>query len=353
MLPRQQISYKIHVILPSGKKPQEEKIAMKKITAILLTALLVVGMLAGCGADKETAPEAIRLGGLKGPTSMGMVKLLEDAQAGTTKNTYQFEMAATAPELTPKLIQGDLDILAVPANLGPTIYNNTNGEVQILAINTLGVIYIVEAGGQTINSIEDLKGQTIYATGKGQTPEYCFKYILKENGIDPDKDLTIEWKSEAAESVATLQAEGKGIAMLPQPYVTVAQNTIEGLNIALSLTEEWDKLDNGSTMITGALVVRKEFAETYPETLKAFLEEYAASTKWINENIDEGSALVEKYDIVKAPIAKKAIPYCNITCITGQDMVEPLNGYLGVLFEENPTSVGGSLPGDDLYCILK
>ncbi|MBR6800331.1 MAG: ABC transporter substrate-binding protein [Eubacteriaceae bacterium] len=326
---------------------------MKKLTVLLLTALLIAGMFAGCGAKKEEAPEAIRIGGLKGPTSMGMVKLLDDAAAGKSENTYDFVMASAAPELTPKLIKGELDILAVPANLGPTLYNNTDGEVQILAVNTLGVIYIVEAGGETVKSIQDLKGQTIYATGKGQTPEYCLKYILKENGIDPDKDLTIEWKSEATESVATLQAEGKGIAMLPQPFVTVAQNTVEGLRIALSLTEEWDKLNNGSTMITGALVVRKEFAEKYPQTLASFLEEYAASTKWINENVEEGAALVEKFDIVKAPIAKKAIPYCNITCITGNDMVEPLNGYLGVLLNENPQAVGGSLPGDDLYCILK
>ncbi len=317
-----------------------------------MAVLLVIGMFAGCG-KKEEAPEAIRLGGLKGPTSMGMVKLLSDAEEGKANNTYQFEMAAAATELTPKLVKGELDILAVPANLGPTIYNNTDGAVQILAINTLGVIYIVEAGGETVQSIQDLKGQTIYATGKGQTPEYCLKYILSENGINPETDVTIEWKSEATEAVATLTAEGKGIAMLPQPFVTVAQNTIEGLRVALSLTEEWDKLNNGSTMITGALLVRKEFAEKYPETLASFLEEYEASTKWINENVEEGAALVEKYDIVKAAIAKKAIPYCNITCIYGEDMVEPLNGYLGVLYNENPTAVGGSLPGDDLYYIGK
>ncbi len=328
---------------------------MKKILSLLLVLLLCAGFLAGCGGkeDEEVGPETIRLGGLKGPTSMGMVKLLDDNEQGLTKNNYVFSMAAAATELTPKLIQGELDILAVPANLGPVLYNSTDGAVQILAINTLGVIYIVEAGGETVQSIQDLKGKTIYATGKGQTPEYCLKYILSENGIDPEKDVTIEWKSEATEAVATLSATGEGIAMLPQPFVTVAQNTIEGLRIALSLTEEWDKLDNGSTMITGALVVRKEFAEQYPQTLANFLEEYAASTQWINENVEEGATLVEKYDIVKAPIAKKAIPYCNITCITGEDMVEPLNGYLGVLLAENATAVGGSLPGDDLYYIAK
>jgi NitT/TauT family transport system substrate-binding protein len=179
------------------------------------------------------------------------------------------------------------------------------------------------------------------------------RYVLSQNGIDPDKDITIEWKSQPDEVVAVLSADENAIAMLPQPYVTVAQTKVEGLNIALDLTEEWDKLESGSRLITGTLVVNAEFAEKHPQLVGRFLEEYKASTKFVNVNIDEAAALVEEFDIVKAAIAKKAIPYCNITCITGQDMVEPLNGYLEVLYNENPNSVGGSLPGDDLYCILK
>ncbi|MBE6038646.1 MAG: ABC transporter substrate-binding protein [Anaerofustis stercorihominis] len=325
---------------------------MKKLMSLLLVILMAFTCFTACG-DKEEAPEAIRLGGLKGPTSMGMVKLLDDNSQGLTENKYEFTMAAAAPELTPAFIKGELDILAVPANLAATLYNNTEGKVQMLAINTLGVIYIAEKGGETINSMADLKGKTIYATGKGQTPEYCLQYLLSENGLTIGTDVTVEWKSEPTEVVATIATMDTAVAMLPQPFVTVAQNSVENLRVALSLTDEWDKLDNGSSMITGALIVRKEFAETYPQTLAKFLEEYEASTKWINENVEEGAALVEKYDIVKAAIAKKAIPYCNITCITGEDMATTADGYLNVLFNANATSVGGSVPGEELYYVGK
>ena len=236
----------------------------------------------------------------------------------------------------------------MPANLASVLYNNTEGAVQLLAINTLGVIYIVEKG-ETVNSIADLAGKTIYATGKGSTPEYALRYILSENGVDPDTDVTIEWKSEPTEVVSTLAAAESGVAMLPQPFVTVAQNSVEGLRVAIDLTEAWDALDNGSMLLTGVLIVRKDFAEEHPQAIADFLEEYQASTEYVNENIAEAAQLVEKFDIVQAAIAEKAIPYCNITYIAGTDMKEPMDGYLQVLFEQNADSVGGTLPGDDFY----
>ena len=200
-----------------------------------------------------------------------------------------------------------------------------------------------------MQSLADLKGKTIYATGKGSTPEYALRYLLSENGIDPDKDVTLSWKAEPTETVALL-AETKGaVAMLPQPFVTVAQTKIEGLRIAVDLTQEWDDLDNGSALITGVLVVRSEFAEEHPEQLAAFLDEYQASTEYVNANIPEAAQLVEKYGIVKAPIAEKAIPYCNITYLEGEEMKAAMEGYLGVLFDQNPKAVGGALPDDDFY----
>ncbi len=340
---------------------------MKKfLSGLLITAIFTL-MLAGCQTasntpaetadetpavtESETAtfePANIRIGGLKGPTSMGMVQLMESAEAGTAANNYTFSIAGSADELTPKLIQGELDIAAVPANLASVLYNNTDKAVQLLAVNTLGVIYIVEKGS-AINSLADLKGKTIYATGKGSTPEYALRYLLSENGIDPDTDVTIEWKSEPTEVVALLAQNEGGIAMLPQPYVTVAQTQVEGLRIAVDLTQAWDELQNGSTLITGVLVVRNEFAEEYPDQVAAFLDEYKLSTEYVNANVTEAAQLVEKFDIVKAAIAEKAIPYCNITYLEGADMKTAMEGYLSVLFEQNPAAVGGTLPSDDFY----
>lgn len=322
---------------------------MKKVLVAMLMSSFLTLMLAGCQPGTNVPavePADIRIGGLKGPTSMGMVQLMESAEVGTAANNYTFTIAGSADELTPQFIQGSLDIIAVPANLASVLYNNTDKSVKLLAVNTLGVNYIVE-NGTTINALEDLKGKTIYATGKGSTPEYALRYLLSENGIDPDTDVTIEWKSEPTEVVALL-AEG-GIAMLPQPYVTSAQTQLEGLRIAVDLTKAWDALENGSTLITGVLVTRSDFAKAHPEQLAAFLEEYKLSTEYVNTNIAEAAQLVEKFGIFKAAVAEKAIPYCNITYLEGVAMKAAMDGYLGVLFDQNPKAVGGTLPGDDFY----
>ena len=314
---------------------------MKKAFALILVLIIAL-------ASTSFAEGAIRIGGLKGPTSMGLVKVMEDNENGAAANTYEFTIAGSADEVTPKLIKGELDIIAVPANLASVLYNNTEGAVKLLAINTLGVIYIVEKG-DSINQVADLSGKTIYATGKGSTPEYALRYILSMNGVDPDNDVTIDWKSEPAEVVAALTAADEGIAMMPQPYVTVAQTSVEGLRIAIDLTAAWDALDNGSMLITGVLVVRADFAENNPEAIAAFLEEYKASTEYVNANVAEAAQLVEKFDIVKAAIAEKAIPYCNIVYYAGEDMAAPMDGYLKVLYDANPASVGGTLPDSEFY----
>ncbi|MDD4798293.1 MAG: ABC transporter substrate-binding protein [Clostridia bacterium] len=322
---------------------------MKKLCIMLLILTLGVLALAACtseqAVEQETPVEgiAINLGGLTGPTSMGMVKLLEDNEQGKTVNQYNFTIAGSANELTPKFIQGDLDIIAIPANLGVVLYNNTQGAAQMLAINTLGVLYIVEQG-QQISSMEDLKDKTIYATGKGATPEYILRYLLQENNINPDTEVKIEWKSEPTETVAILSSDTNAIAMLPQPYVAVVQSKLPDVHISLDLNEEWDKLQNGSQMVTAALIVRKDFAEQNPEQLAAFLKEYKESTEYVNTNVSEAAVLVEKFGIVKAAIAEKAIPYCNITYSDGEEMQTIINGYFQVLFDANPKALGGKMP---------
>ena len=295
-------------------------------------------------------PADINIGGMTGPTSMGMIKIMEEAQAGTAKNNYNFTIVGSADEMTPKLIKGDLDIAAVPANLASVLYNNTDKKVKLLAVNTLGVVYIVEKG-DAIKSFTDLKGKTIYATGKGSTPEYALRYLLSEHGIDPDKDVDIQWKSEPNEVVALLKNSQSGIAMMPQPFVTIAQTQVEGLHIAVDLTKVWEELDNGSALITGVVVVRSDFAEKHPEQIAAFLEEYRESAGYVNANIPEAAQLIEKFNIFKAAVAQKAIPYCNITFMEGEEMKNAIKGYLNVLFEQNPKSIGGKIPEDDFYYI--
>jgi len=317
------------------------------LSAVLLLALLAA-VFAGCAVTEEEV--TLRVGGMKGPTTMGMVNLIQADADGTAEGDYEFTVATNADELTPKFIRGELDIIAVPANLAANLYQKTEGEAQLLALNTLGVLYVVDKN-TGITSVADLKGKTIYATGKGTTPEFTLRHILQKNGIDPDKDVTIAFKSEPTEIVALLKSSDSGVAMLPQPFVTVAKTQVEGLNVALDLTQEWNKLSDTGMLITAGVMVRKEFAENNPEALKAFLKEFEASVNYINENVEEGAALVEKQDIVKAPVAKQAIPYCNIVCITGDEMKTALEGYFQVLFEQNPKALGGQLPTEDYYYV--
>ena len=315
---------------------------MKKLISVLLLLCMLTVLLA---LPVQAEEATIQVGALTGPTAMGMVKLLSDGEG-----TYEPTILGAADELMPLILQGKVDIASVPANLASTIYNKTEGGVQVLAVNVLGVLYISEFNIQELNSLEDLKGKTIYATGKGSTPEYFLRYVLTQNGIDPDKDVTVEWKSEPSEVVSLLNAEQKGIAMLPQPYVTAAATQLgEGFRVALSLSDEWANLDNGTLCTTAVVMARSEFVEANPEAVEAFLAEFDASVQWVNENVDEAAALCGEYEIIKAPVAQKAIPQCNIVCITGEQMKQALSGCLGVIFDQNPKAVGGALPGDDFY----
>jgi len=324
----------------------KKELNMKKLFAVLLIFAMSLSLFA-C-ADKTEKKDTIRIAGLKGPTSIGLVKIMKDNSTNSSANKYEFTVAGAADEITPKLNKGELDMAAIPANLASVLYNNTNGAIQVLAINTLGVLYIVEKGG-AVSNIADLKGKTIYATGKGSTPEYTLRYILSKNGIDPDKDVTIEWKSEPTEVVPILKSSDSAVAMLPQPYVTVAQTSVEGLKIAINLNDEWNKIEGSGMLITGVLVARTEFVKNHPEAVKKMLTEYAASANYVNSNVEDAAAMVEEFDIFKAAVAKVAIPYCNIKVIIGKDMKASLSSYLEVLFNQNPKAVGGKLPDDAFY----
>ncbi len=314
---------------------------LRKLTSLLLVLSLILLP----AALAETA--AVRVGALKGPTAMGMVELMQDKA-----DAYDFTLAAAPDEVVPLLVKGELDIAAVPANLGAVLYNNTKGAVKVLAVNTLGVLYIVERG-DTVHSVADLRGRTLVTAGKGSTPEYALNYILKGNGLDPETDVTIEFKSEHAECLAAMLQDDSVVAMLPQPFATVAQAKAGDIRIALDLTAEWDALQAGSdapsTMITGVAVARADFVEQNPDAVAQFLADYAESVKFAQEDVEGAAKLIDQFDIFEAGPAQKALPYCNIVFIAGEEMKTLLGGYLAELFAQDPAAVGGALPGEDFY----
>ena len=320
---------------------------MKKLTSLLLSAALLVGMLA-CGASAKTNT-TVRVAGLKGPTTMGLVNLLAMEKNGTASQNYDLQLYGAADEVVPKLIKGEVDIAAIPANLAATLYQKTSGGIQVMAVNTLGVLYVVEKG-DTVHRFADLKGRTILSTGKGTTPENVLRYLLRKNGIDPDKDVKIEYYSEASEVTAQMAATKKdAIAVLPQPYVTAAQMKDSSLRIVLDLTREWNKVCD-TQLITGVTVVRTAYAEEHPEEVINFLKDYQKSVDAANDDLDGTAALCEEVGVVaKAAIAKKALSKCNIVYRIGDEMKADVNAYLQVLYDASPAAVGGKLPDANFY----
>ncbi len=297
--------------------------------------------------NTEAVPAEYTIASLKGPTTMGIVKLMTDSENGNTFNKYNVTIHAAADEIVAGVVSGNTDIANVPANLAAVLYNKTEGQIQVCSVNTLGVLYVVTTGDE-ITSVADLKGKTVYSTGKGTTPEYVFNHILRQNGLEPQTDVIIEYKSEAAECAAVMAESENAVAVLPQPYVTAAQLQNENIKIALSLTDEWAKVST-TPLITGVTTVQKSVAEENNGAFENFLSEYAASVNYVNENTDKAAELIGAYDIVKAPVAKKALPYCNITLLRDDSMKTAVKGYWEVLFEADKTAVGGSMPDDSVF----
>lgn len=331
---------------------------MKKLLAIILTLTLIFA-LSGCGSNNATSsvPDVssepvysavdMSVACMTGPTGIGMAKLMADAEAKVTANNYTFTVAAAATDITGKFLKGEIDIASVPTNVAATLYNKSEGKVRMLAVNTNGVLSILEKG-ETIKSIADLKGKTIYSTGKGQNPEYILNYILTENGIDPATDLTINFVSSDDLKAKLISGEAQ-IAMAPEPLATAVMVQNQELNRVLSINDEWSKVSD-STLMMGCVIALESYVEANPAAVEKFLSEYKASIEFATTNIDEVATYCETYGIApKAAIAKKSIPTCNLCYVTGKEMKDNVKGYFSVLFNADPTSIGGKLPADDLY----
>lgn len=344
------------------------KKSFKKIVAFMTAAAMALS-LAACSNSNSTSSSPsssssqqsssetsqvektdINVAVLKGPTAIGSVELMDKNDKGEASNNYNFEMFGAPEDVVGKITTGEIDIAAVPANLAATLYKKTEGNVMMTNVNTLGTLYIVDKSGE-VTDVASLKGKTIYATGQGSTPEYVLNYILKQNGIDPEKDVTIEYKSEHSELATLLLSDDSAqIAMLPEPFVTQVTSKNENIKTALDLTEEWNKAcDGASDVVMGCIIVTKDFAQNNKEALDKFLDEYKESVEFANANVEECAALVGGYDIMPEDVAKSAIPRCNIAYAEGDEMQKMASGFLQVLYDTDAKSVGGEMPADDFY----
>lgn len=331
-----------------------------KLISLILCLLMAFGLVA-CGGAKDTAstpstestvstaytPVDMTVACMTGPTGVGMAKLMADGAAKKTANNYTFTVASAATDINAKFINGEIKIASVPTNVAATLYNKTGGKVRMLAVNTYGVLSILEKG-DTIKSVADLKGKTIYSTGKGQNPEFIFKYILEKNGLDPEKDVTINFVS-SEELVAKLVKGEAEIGLAPEPAATTVLSKNQNLKRALSINDEWAKVSDTKLMM-GCVVALDSYVAENTAAVEKFLEEYSASVEFAKTNVEEAAKHCATYKITASEaIAKKAIPTCNLCYVTGAEMKTNVNGYFNVLFTADPKSIGGAMPGDNLY----
>lgn len=344
---------------------------MKKILCLLLSMVLILSLFACAKTEpretktsepttaavtetKEPADETpVRLMALQGPTGMGLASLLHNQKEGSgnrAKVEAELVTSAEISNIAAAITKGECDIAAVPINLASTLYNKTEGKVQVIAANTKGVLYLLE-NGETVQKVEDLKGKTIYATGQGSTPEYVLRYVLKENGVDPDTDVTITFVADHTELATYLANDIYAIGMLPEPNVTVVRTANPSFRVALDMTQEWNKVNQGnSDLIQGVFIARTDFIEAHPQVVKAFLEDYEDSQALVNADPEKGAEYaVEAGILANAAVAKNAIPGCNIVSLTGDAMKRGVKACLEVLFQAEPSSVGGALPKDAFY----
>ncbi|MDL2225104.1 PhnD/SsuA/transferrin family substrate-binding protein [Eubacteriales bacterium OttesenSCG-928-M02] len=325
---------------------------MKKHITLLLAILMVAVLVIGCGNNANPTPSQtpstgttkdldIRL--IKGPSALGAVKLFGNNAYGSV------DVIASPEEMNPKFINGEVDIAAVPPNLASVLYSKTSGGARVVAVSTLGMLYILSSD-DGVQSIADLAGKTIHTAGKGAVPEYVLRSLLKKNDLTPDVDVTIQFHAEHAE-VSSLAVAGQAdIVLLPEPFVTSTLSKADSHAIAVDMTEAWKEKNGDVPLVMGCVIAGKDVSD---EAIDAFLKDYEASTKFANENIDDTAKIIGDLDIMPEAVVKAALPRCNIVYLTGNEMKAAMVSFLTALYEEDPKSVGGSLPGDDFYYGVK
>ncbi len=327
---------------------------MKKIVSLLMILTLAASLFGCVGYKNEEKTETdaekttVRIAVLSGPTGMGIAKLFVDNLENKCRNAYEINIYSDPTEVIAAVRTGKCDAAAVPTNVAAKLDAMPDVEITAAALNTLGVLYVLE-NGDSVKTVADLKGKTIYANGQGANPQYALEYVLEQNGLVPGKDVTIVYEPDADAVVADLNNGKASIVMLPEPKVSVVLTQIGGLRVALDITQEWDKV-SAHTLAQGCVVVTKAFANAHKEAFDLFLSEYEASIDFVNANPEEAAEMIVRTGIIgKAPIAKKAIPGCGLVFIDGEEMKNVLNGMYDVLFAKDPASIGGRIPEDSFY----
>lgn len=328
---------------------------LKKLFALLLVAAMLA-TLAACGTKqdetKTTEPSTVsderevktKVAVLNGPTGLGLSKFKNDRSYA-----YTVDYHSDPQEIVPLVIKGEVDIAAVPLNLAANIYKKTNGAVQMIAISTLGVLHVLSAD-ESIKNVADLKGKTVYATGQGSTPEYIINYILEKNGIDPEKDIDLQYKS-AHNELATLAVEGKAeICILPEYFATKVALKSEKMKKVIDLTDEWNKVSEAQ-LAMGCYIARKEYIEANPEIIAEFIDFAEISTNYVNEIMLSTSFLLSEKLFETKEEAEQAVKGSNMVMITGEEMKQIAASNFEVLYNAAPAAVGGELPNDALYYV--
>ena len=299
--------------------------------------------------ETEAAAAPINVMVLNGTTGFGMANLMDAAAKGEALQEYNFTVETDASNIVAALANGSVDIAALPTNAAAAVYNKTQGKVQVLALNTLGVLYLVTDGSVQVESVADLAGQTVYAPA--QNPSFIFQHIVEANGVE---NVTIDNTYAQPADLNTAVASGEvAIAVLPEPMVTVAKSKNPDLQVALDLTAEWDKVSQPGSLVQGCVVVRKDFAAENATAVNTFLDEYCVSIEALTKDVEGTAAKIEATGIfAKAAVAAKAIPNCNVCFIAGDEMQEALSQFLTIMHGVAPASVGGSIPGEDFYCVF-
>lgn len=321
-----------------------------KIISLALVLLIAVPFtLSSC--QKADSELEIKIYALSGTTAMGMAQMISNAENDTDEMNYNIEIFNAADKITNAVITGECAIAALPTNVAAKLYKKSEGGVQLLALNTLGVLYVLDTTG-SINTLSDLSGKTVYIPGGGSNPEYITAALINGAGISNVTLDTTSYPDPNALQVA-LAAGKVSIAVLPEPKVSVVTGSAQNVKVAIDLTAEWEKIYGENTLVQGCLVINKAFADEHPAEVKKFLQDYEASVNFISQGSDEAVGMVVDTGIIpKAPLVKKALPKCNLCCITGNDMKDSIGVFYEKIFALDKQSIG-AMPDDGFYYVAK